>query len=702
MADETVTGASRFAISCRLPGFAVIRYRPSRHQKQTRNRFASPRTRPDEPADMHRLNKFNAALEEGRAAVPVGNANSADDPDSPPPPALDDAARFARRVRICAVVMVLLFVGLIGRAFSLQVINHDHYEQQWQQSRVTETLPAVRGAILDRNGSAFAITRLSGKSLYVVPRLLVEPRRGQVARLLASELELDADALHAKMMRYADKQFLWVKRRLTDDQEQTLAELVKDDPALGFRDEMIRLYPQGQSAAQAIGFTGTDGNGLEGLELKYERQLAGMDGSRDRLRDARGHRIGVVDLPEQPPVHGATLHLTLDATIQALVEEELERACSQWKPKSATALVMNPNTGEILAIASRPTFDPGNRRGSSPDSWRNRVIADVFEPGSIFKPCVMLAALEHGLFHLPTPGTVWPKDPREPVPGEDVIHCENGAWLIRSADGRARRVLHDAHGYGRLGLSAIIIKSSNIGMAKVARALGCEKLFTGNGYIARFGFGHALGIDLPGESAGFMPPDENYPEVFTIPSVAMGHSIGVTPLQVLTCFNQVANGGYILQPVVVASATDARGQEIYRVPLPRVLDRPLTREAAREWMIKTLVRVCHKGGTAANANLDDFGISVAGKTGTAEKVVGGKYSSEHKVCSFLAFAPAEAPKISVLVTMDEPTVHFEKRHWYGGTVAAPAVRNIILRSLRSGTKAEDCKPLPVDAASAAE
>ncbi|MGE0433846.1 MAG: peptidoglycan D,D-transpeptidase FtsI family protein [Planctomycetota bacterium] len=689
----------------------MIRYRPGRRPHRTRRHWfgadstpqPAPTAGPDDAASLDRLHRFNDALNQGRAvvgdaAIPAA-ASHGDDPPAAPT-VLDDAAAFSRRLRVVAIAVALLFVGLIGRAFSLQVVQHNHYQKLWQQSQVRETLPAVRGSIVDRNGEVFAITRLTGKSLYVVPRLLEEPRRSQVARLLAMELGLDADRLIDRLRRYADKQFLWVQRKLTDDQEERIAPIVKEDAALGFRDETIRLYPQGPMAAQVIGFTGTDGDGLEGLELRYDTQLTGVDGSRQLLRDARGHRLDMPGMDATPAMHGASLILTIDRAIQAIVEEELEKACAQWKPKTATAIVMNPHTGEILAMASRPTFDPANRRGSTPEQWRNRAIGDVFEPGSIFKPCVMLAALEHGNFRLPAPGTPLPKDPREAIPGEDSINCENGAWLIRSRDGRAKRVLHDVHGYGLLPLSAVIIKSSNIGMAKVGRSLG-DELLSKNGYIARFGFGHALGIDLPGEADGFLPPKEYYPDVFTIPSVSMGHSIGVTPLQVLTCFNQVANGGYILQPVVVARATDSRGTELYKVQLPRVISRPLTREAAREWMINTLVRVCHKGGTAANANLDDFGITVAGKTGTAEKVVGGKYSSEHKVCSFLAFAPAEAPQISVLVTMDEPTVHFEKRPFYGGTVAAPAVRNVILRALR-GAKSDDCKALAVDVHDAAE
>lgn len=606
----------------------------------------------------------------------------------------EDDARIRRRMTLAASALVLGFLVMTGRLFALQVGEHDKYTQLYEQSLVKDPRLAVRGAITDASETTiFATMRLSGQSAYLVPCLLDDEARGQLAIYLGKLFDIDPNVLYDRWARLAGKQFAWIKRHLSEDELKAYAAVQEVYPAaLGLRQERERVYPHGTMLAQVIGYTNVDGLGLEGVEARYQSTLTGADGYRVRLRDARGRRVdtAAAGFPDVPAVDGSTVALTIDPAIQAILEDALDQCVENWKPRGCTAIVMDPMTGRILAIASRPTFDPNAPGLAAPEQRRNRAITDGFEPGSIVKPVVALAAAQDGAIMI---------DP------DEIIFCENGAYRIvyRDETGRvrARRVLTDHHGHGDMTVGEILVKSSNIGMAKIGARMGVERTLW---YLREYGFWTRTGVDLIGEISGIEPALEQYPAVHTLPSVTMGHGMAATPLQLLTAYNAIANGGYRLRPQIIDHIRDPIGNLTYRAPDRDIRGRPITSERALAWVRDALVRVCSTDGTARRASLTKYGIDVAGKTGTAEKIrffckthadvtyaesgecaecgatMRADYDSRFKVCSFLAFAPAEAPRYSILVSVDEPQEGYEGLELFGGTVAAPIVRDVLLRT----------------------
>lgn len=544
---------------------------------------------------------------------------------------LKSRSELAKNIRFIAMGFMVLFAIAALRAYFLQVLRSGELTDmiRGQVTTSIELLPH-RGTIFDRNGSELAAS-LEVESLYAHPALIRDPKTA--AKQLAPILQVPLHAVYRDLA--SDKPFVWVQRKVTPAQAEQIRALSIE--GLGFLKESQRFYPQKELAAQLIGFVGIDSQGLEGLERQYDRVIKGKTRKLYAARDARGRQVCVEGLqPSDQSRQGHDLVLTIDKTIQYIAEKELQAAVSQSVAKSGTAIVMDPRTGEVLASAVCPLFNPNQYTEASPDAWRNRAVADIYEPGSTFKTILVASALEEGV-----------------IRPADMFFCENGAYRV------ARRVIHDVHPYGWLDVAAIVKHSSNIGVSKIGRQLGREQLYN---YIRKFGFTAETGVNLPAEQSGFMPPLKRCSE-HTQSAIAFGQSITVTPLQMVTAYAAVANGGLLMKPVLVKRISDGRGA-VVQESRPVVRRRVMSAQTARI-MRGMLKQVIARGGTGVRAAVD--GYTVAGKTGTSQKVDQGGYSNTKVVASFAGFAPADDPRIAMIVIVDEPT-----RMKYGGEIAAPA------------------------------
>jgi len=550
------------------------------------------------------------------------------------------------------MAVALIWLVLAGRLTQLQWINRaDLAKTASRQRSVVEKIPARPGEIVDRCGRLLATT-ITAHSLYVNPAAIADPKH--VADELADVLGLDADALADRIVGNRDKHFLWIKRRLSDDEAERVRNRNLPAKTWGFREEYLRRYPQGRLAAHVIGLRDIDGIGRGGLEQSFDHLLRGRAGRRVLVRDARGKVIDVQEQTAAAPRHGRSIVLCLDAVIQLYAERELDRVVAQWKPRTACAIVLDPTNGEVLAMASRPTFDPNLPATVSAAAWKNTAIAAIYEPGSTFKPLVVAWALQTGVIN-----------------ADESFHCENGVYRM------GRRVLHDHHPYGRLCVKDILVKSSNVGMAKIGERLTNRGLYEA---VVAFGFGRVTGIELPGELPGIVRPLETW-NVYSTGSVPMGQEIATTPLQLITAHAALANGGKLMNPRLVLKQTDVAP---LRSDLPAtagttatVVSQTVRPEIAR-WLVEQPLTDAVRRGTGRKAQLD--GYTVFGKTGTAQKPdpATGGYSSHKHVSSFICGAPADAPRVLVLVVVDEPSVG---SNHYGGTVAAPAASRILHKTL---------------------
>jgi cell division protein FtsI (penicillin-binding protein 3) len=521
---------------------------------------------------------------------------------------------------------------IAARLYELQVVRYDHYagKAERQQQRVV-TLDPPRGTIYDAHGRELAVS-IQVDSAYAVPPEIEDPA-GAARRIAEVVPGLDTPEALARLTRHlsGDRDFIWVARKL----DPPVAAKVRGLGLKGiyFLPESKRYYPMRELAAQVLGYVGTDNQGLAGLELVYDQEIAGKPGVRTVLRDARRGTVISPELSFAEPEPGHDLHLTLDATVQHIVEQELAKAVEERGAKRGTAIFLDPETGGVLAMASYPTFDP-NHFGSYPkESWRNRAIADVYEPGSTFKVITAAAGLEAGV-----------------VKASDMIDCGMGGITIW----KGIRV-RDHHPYGLLSFAQVISKSSNVGVIRVALHLGDQRLYR---TVRGFGFGRLTGIDLPGESAGILHPVERWSPIDKA-FVSFGQGVSVTPLQLVTATAAVANGGNLLKPHVVAAVS--RGEaRVPKYPAPPVVGRAVSPATAIE--LSRLLEEVVTDGTGKTAAV--AGYRVAGKTGTAQIPVRGGYRGY--LPSFVGFAPAGRPSIVGLVAIAEP-----QGQYYGGQVAAP-------------------------------
>ena len=552
----------------------------------------------------------------------------------------NEREKWARiRIIMIGTVFGLLFLTVVVRAFYLQILQHENLvkkaERQYQHK--VDLTPA-RGSILDRNGTTLAES-IQMDSCYAEPRRIKDV--DGTAGVLAPILGIPKHELVATLS--VNKAFVWIQHCLAPE-TATRARNMKLT-GIGFVAESKRFYPNMEIAAHVVGFTGRDPNGLEGIELKYDSTILGNTGYIITERDALGRNIETVNTAIKNSSPGKNIVLTLDKTIQFLAEKELAKAVTENRAKGGMALVMEADTGKILAMANYPTFNPNAYSRYSVSQLRNRVVADSFEPGSTFKIFTIAAAIDSGR-----------------IKATDIYNCENGTYRV------ADRIIHDDHPQSRLTVSDIMKYSSNIGSAKIGFKTGEETL---SSYLRNFGFGTRTGIDLPGESPGNLK--RNWYGV-DLANISFGQGVSLSTIQLASALSAIANGGNLMKPYLVEQILDDNGTVVQKFE-PQVVRRVVSQETARK-VTKMLETVTGAGGTGTNAALD--GYRVAGKTGTAQKVdpVTRTYSLSSRIGSFVGFVPADKPKLTIAVIIDEP-----QDVKYGGVVAAPAFREIAKNSL---------------------
>lgn len=581
-------------------------------------------------------------------------------------------------MRVAAIICAAAALLLTGGAVRLSLIQAHEGEslrnRAARQQTVRQVLPALRGEILDTRGRVLAAS-VQRPGIFADPALVADPR--YAACSLAPILGLAPEALEATLREPSAPRFIWLKRGLSEAELAGYERVAHNWGLAGFgvRYEVTRAYPQGRLAPHVLGFVGVDRivgtdeqpayedlRGLAGIEAAYDAPLRGVTGRRTATVDVVRRRVRAQADDFVSPIDGATVVLTIDAFIQQIAQDALARAMEAHKPQWGAAIVLDPHTGEVLAMATVPDFDPADpfpagypvrneaERKRTEERWRNRAVMDSYEPGSIFKPFIASCALDEGLTRL------------------DEVFAINGP--TRSF---GKRTIHDTHPYTSLTMHEVISKSSNIGMGLLGARCGMERLHR---YVRQFGFGEATGIGLPGEHTGLVLQLSRWNPSFSPQSIPIGQEIAVTPLQVVTAFSVFCNGGKLMRPRIVRGVIAADGQTLSDNSCPVEVRQVLKPETARRFRLEALAETVISG-TGKQAAVP--GYQVFGKTGTAQVAApkGRGYISGAYVASFVGGAPAEDPRIVVLVSLYRPA----GGKYYGGTIAAPVVKEIIAQTL---------------------
>jgi cell division protein FtsI (penicillin-binding protein 3) len=551
----------------------------------------------------------------------------------------------SRRWRVIALSVFLCWGAfkVMQRAYDIQVQNPDDYERHYRQEIEVQ---AKRGNIYDRRGAELAVS-VDLDSFFVDPVALrvnkLDP--AATAKALGKALGIDGDSLIERMS--GQRRFVWVKRRVTPGESQAVAQLGVLGKGVGVRKEPRRFYPNLSTGAHLLGFTDDQGHGVEGLERAMETRLRGATDKVSAIFDARGGVVFSEQLVDGQSAQGHNLTLTLDREIQVIAERELEMGVRAVEARAGHVVVMDPMTGEILALANYPTFNPNAPGGAEPNTRRNRAVSDRFEPGSVVKTFTIAGALAAGA-----------------VGPSQLIDCENGALQIGGA------TVHDTHRYDKLTPGEILAHSSNIGTAKIGAALGKEGLYRA---LRRFGFGARTEVDLPAETEGVLRNFKRWYEIDAA-TVAFGQGMSTTNLQLATAMAVIANGGKLVKPLIVSSVSDVEGKVVEKVA-PTV-KRQVVPASVAHLVGNMLTAVTGPGGTAEAAAVD--GYLVAGKTGTAQKAnPRGGYADNEWTATFVGFVPAQRPRLVISVVIDEPVIEH-----YGGLVAGPIFKRIASASLR--------------------
>ena len=544
-----------------------------------------------------------------------------------------------RRTRWFSLFLLLWGAAVVGRLLYVQVAQGSKYRAraQRQQERRVEVSPR-RGSILDRNGRELAVS-VECASIYAIPDEV--ERRGPTARALAGPLASTPAELSERLSR--DAGFVWLQRKV----DPTVAEQVRQLklPGIHFVTETRRFYPRGPLAAALLGYVGTDDRGLGGLEYFYDHTIRGKPGEIVALTDARRSTYGEAEAPGKPPQEGATLELSIDSGVQFAVERELAAAVAEHGARSGTAVLLDPWSGEVVAMASVPSFDPNRFNRFPAEARRNRAIADAYEPGSTFKIVTGSVALDRGLVSL-----------------DEVIDTGDGTIRV----GNTTIAEADRHRYGGLTLAGIFEHSSNVGIIRVGLRLGARRLFEG---ATAFGVGRSTGIDLPGENVGIFRPLPRW-SALSSASISMGQEVSVTAMQLARIAAVVANGGRLVSPHVVRRVIlpDGRVEALTPAPAARVVS-----EETAASLRAILVGVVQRGtGTLAAIP----GFTVAGKTGTAQKAGPGGYQPGRYVPNFVGLVPADSPRVVAVVILEEP-----HGKYYARDVAAPVFSRIVSQAL---------------------
>ncbi len=550
----------------------------------------------------------------------------------------DESKKLRNRIRGLGFMMYALFILMAGRATYYQIyLNEWLSEKAMSQYEKVDVVSGKRGDIFDASNRKMAVS-IDVVSVGVHPKKISDVRT--TLNALTGILHVDRRELSNNL--YSSKPFVWIKRQITPKESRMLADL--NLPGVILKPEYSRFYPNKFLGAQVVGFCGLDGKGIEGIEYFYNAELQGTEDRVKVLKDALGRRFESEKITVSDS-NGNNLILTIDGAIQYITEKALEEAVVGFSGKSGMAIVMNPRTGGILALAHYPSYNPNAFREYPKHELRSRALTDPFEPGSTMKIFSVAAAIESGICKPTT-----------------VFNCENGAFRVGT------NVVHDTHSYGMLTVQEIIKYSSNIGAIKVGQAVGPEILYKN---LRNFGFGEKTGIDCAGETTGVLAPYTKWRKI-DAGTIAFGQGISVSAVQLITATSAIANGGILMKPHLVQAVTDTNGQIIKRIE-PAPVRRVISSETARtiRLMMKEVVTT---GGTGVNAALE--GYAVCGKTGTAQKTEHGAYARGKYVSTFIGFVPADHPEAVILVIVDEP-----QKKYYGGTVAAPAFKRIALETL---------------------
>ena len=558
--------------------------------------------------------------------------------------------KFPRGRKTLALYMLLLLVALVvlaGRIAWVQLVDGPKLAEKVQsQLKDSQTLLSSRGTISDRNGRGLAISSLT-KSLYVNPASLNKDPE-VLANELAQILGMAPGDIKERLT--VPGRFVWLKRTLEPEVYDKVRALIEQENIVGleFVEESKRYYPNDRLAAQVIGFVGTDDVGLAGVEMTLDKQIKSSEMRQPMDTDSHGIPIFKSILTFNPFKQGKNVYLTIDSTIQFIVEQQLDKVMAQTRAKTATIIMMNPRTGEILAMASRPTFNPNTFYSSNAEEWKNRAVSVVYEPGSTFKTIVTAAALQ------------------EKRVRPDELFVDKGYMEVSG-----RRIQNwNGESYGTISFLKIFEESLNTGFVQVGMRLGAASL---NQYVHSFGFGQATGVELPGEESGllFETADMRDSDLATM---SIGQSIAVTPLQLLTAVSAIANDGVLLKPHIIKEIHNVDGSLASSVATEQVRQ-VVSPETARELAAMMEKEVFEGSGKQATVK----GYHFAGKTGTAEKlnVNGSGYASGEYIASFIGFGPVEDPQVAMLVVIDDP-----EGIYYGGQIAAPVFRDIMTEVMR--------------------
>ena len=541
------------------------------------------------------------------------------------------ARRFTGRLTLVGVFFALIAVSLVARAVQLQVFNKDFLNQQADTRHLrTEKISAHRGTITDRNGEPLAIST-PVDSIWANPRELAPAvdRVPQLARILG----IESQQLIRRVTRSMDKEFLYLKRHLSPDQAEQVRAL--NLPGVNVQREYRRYYPAGEVAGHLVGFTNIDDEGQEGLELAFNHWLSGESGAKRVLKDRLGRSVENVE-SIRPSHHGKELRTSIDLRIQYLAYRTLKAAIQRYSAESGSIVILDVKTGEILAIVNQPTYNPNDRAQFSAERYRNRAITDIFEPGSSIKPLVVAAALESG-------------DSRP----SSIVDTAPGFVVVGPKE------IKDSRNLGRISLTTILARSSNVGVTKLAMSLQPDQLWT---TMTRFGLGTLTSSGFPGESAGLLTHFNHWRPINQA-TLAYGYGVSVTPLQLAQAYSVLGSDGVFRPISLVALDSSPEGDQVMAAESAAAVRR----------MLEEVVR---PGGTGTKAAV--AGYRIAGKTGTAWKFAAGGYSQDKYISIFAGLAPASDPRLAAVVVIDEPAGEL----YYGSDVAAPVFADVMAESLR--------------------
>lgn len=556
-----------------------------------------------------------------------------------PKPEIHPVQESLGRILWLKIGLILFFAVIALRLAQIQVIESSKYKRiAKKQYDVKVPLLASRGNIYDRNGKILASS--STAVSYAADPKIVGNDAVKVAERFASVFGAKRKEEYLAKLRKADSRFVWLERRAKPQTASLIN--AKEFDGIIQTNEPQRIYHYDHVAGQVLGFTDIDNNGLSGIELEFDHQLKGQNGSVIMQRDGLGRKRPTVDYPTIEPVNGNNIMLTIDLEYQSIAEEELRNGVEHNKAESGLVVMLDAHSGEVLAMASYPSIDPGTYAGADPAAAKNRVITDMFEPGSVFKLVIVSAALENNI-----------------IAPQQKFFAENGKYFVK---GRPSPI-SDVHKYGIITFREALELSSNIVMAKASDLIGAEKLYT---TARNFGFGIPTGLELPGEVSGQLKKPNQWSRT-SLNSMAYGYEVGVTPLQLAAAYGAVANGGVLMKPYIVRQILNEHN-EVISESNAQTIRRVISKTTADT--LRSFLRGVVERGTATSAKSND--VMIAGKTGTSKKMRDGKYSTSEYTASFVGMFPAEDPAVVCLVMLDNPKTF----GYYGGVASAPIVKGI--------------------------